>query len=109
MFFFHFLNLIDKWTKQNQNINLIVSKHFSSIKMSIHVSKYGKKTFYVKKSKCPIHLGTSCPIIVPLFIKFTKILQFQKAENANRFYGKKQVENLYTIFSSDSILLVYYR
>ena len=30
--------------------------------------------------------------------KLTKILQFQKTNNANRFYGKKQVENLYTIF-----------
>ena len=41
--------------------------------------------------------------------KLTKILQFQKTDNANRFYGKKQVENLYTNFLSDSILLVYYR
>ena len=41
--------------------------------------------------------------------KLTKILKFQKTDNANRFYGKKQVENLYTIFLSDSILLVYYR
>ena len=41
--------------------------------------------------------------------KLTKILQFQKTNNATGFYGKKQVENLYTIFLSDSILLVYYR
>ena len=41
--------------------------------------------------------------------KITKVLQFQKTDNANRFYGKKQVENLYTIFLSDSTLLVYYR
>ena len=40
--------------------------------------------------------------------KLTKILQFQKTNNANRFYGIKQVENLDTIFLSDSILLVYY-
>ena len=39
--------------------------------------------------------------------KLTKILQFQKTNNANRFSGNKQVENLYTIFLSDSILLVY--
>ena len=30
--------------------------------------------------------------------KLTKILQFQKSNNANRFYGKKQIENLHTIF-----------
>ena len=41
--------------------------------------------------------------------KLTKKLQFQKTNNANRFYGIKQVENLHTIFLSDSILLVYYR
>ena len=41
--------------------------------------------------------------------KLIKILQFQKTDNANQFYGKKQVENLYTIFLSDSILLVNYR
>ena len=42
--------------------------------------------------------------------KLTKNMQFQKTSNFNRFYGKKkQVENLYTIFLSDSILLVYYR
>ena len=41
-------------------------------------------------------------------IKLTKILQFHKTD-ANRFYGKEQVENLYAIFMSDSILLVYYR
>ena len=41
--------------------------------------------------------------------KLTKFLQFQKTDNTNRFYGEKQVENLYTIFLSDSILLVYYR
>ena len=41
--------------------------------------------------------------------KLAKILQFQKTDNANRFCGKKQVENLYTIFLSDSILLIYYR
>ena len=41
--------------------------------------------------------------------KLTNILQFEKTNNANRFYGKNQVENLYTIFFSDSILLVYYR
>ena len=35
--------------------------------------------------------------------------QFQKTDNDNLFQGKKQVENLYTIFLSDSILLVYYR
>ena len=40
--------------------------------------------------------------------KLTKILQFKKTTNANRFYGKKQVGNLYTIILSDSILLVYY-
>ena len=40
--------------------------------------------------------------------KLTQMLQFQKTDNANRFYGKKQVENLYTIFLSVSILLVYY-
>ena len=41
--------------------------------------------------------------------KLTKILQFQETDNANRFYKKKQVENLCIIFLSDSILLVYYR
>ena len=41
--------------------------------------------------------------------KLTKISQLQKTDNANRFYGGKQVENLYTILLSDSILLVYYR
>ena len=41
--------------------------------------------------------------------KLTKILQFKKKNNAYRFYEKKQVENLYIIFLSDSILLVYYR
>ena len=61
MVFFHYFNLIDKWTKPNQNINLIVQKHFSSIKMSIHDSKYAKNTFYVKNSKCPIPRDTSCP------------------------------------------------
>ena len=30
--------------------------------------------------------------------KLTIILQFQKTNNANRFDGKKHVENLYTIF-----------
>ena len=40
--------------------------------------------------------------------KLTKNLQFQKTDNANRLYGEKQVENLYTIFLLDSILLVYY-
>ena len=39
--------------------------------------------------------------------KLTKNLQFQKTNKANRFYGKKQVENLHTVFLSDSILLVY--
>ena len=41
--------------------------------------------------------------------KLTIILQLQKTNNANRFYGQKQVENLFTIFLADSILLVYYR
>ena len=50
------------------------------------------------------------PIVyAELFNKLTKILQFQKTNNANRFYGKKQVENLFTIYLSNSILLVYYR
>ena len=39
--------------------------------------------------------------------KLTKILQFQKTNNADRFYGKKQVENPHTIFLSDSILLLF--
>ena len=30
--------------------------------------------------------------------KLTKISQFQKNDNVNRFHGKKRVENLYTIF-----------
>ena len=33
--------------------------------------------------------------------KLIKTLQFQKTNIANRFYRKKQVENLYTIFLSD--------
>ena len=61
MVFFHYFNLIDKSKKPNQNINLIVQKHFSLIKISIHDSKYAKNTFYVKKSKCPIPRDTSCP------------------------------------------------
>ena len=60
MVFFHYFNLIGKWTKPNQNINLIVEIHFGSIKMSIHDSKYAKSTFYVKKSKCSIPRDTSC-------------------------------------------------
>ena len=50
------------------------------------------------------------PIVyAELFKQIDKILQFQKADNASRFYGNRQVENLYTIFLSVSILLVYYR
>ena len=31
--------------------------------------------------------------------KLTKNLQFQKTDNTNQFYEKKQVEHLYTIFT----------
>ena len=37
------------------------------------------------------------------------MLQFQKVIMQIDSTGKKQVENLHTIFLSDSILLVYYR
>ena len=47
--------------KPNQNINLIVSEHFSSIKMSIHDSKYVKNTFYVKNPSVPYLVTQAVP------------------------------------------------
>ena len=63
-----------------------------------------------KKKNLPMFFLFAIPIVyVKLSKQIKKILQFQKTNNANWFYGKKQVENLFTIFLSDSILLVYYR
>ena len=52
-----------------------------------------------KKKNLPVFFLLAIPIVyAKLFKQINKILQFQKTNNANRFYGKKQVENFYTIF-----------
>ena len=63
-----------------------------------------------RKKNLPVFFIFAIPIVyAKLFKQINKKFAISKSDNANRFYGKKQVKNLYTIFPSDSILLVCYR